>query len=141
MPHTRILVHAVWATQSRKKLLVTKHRRQLFQHIREYAASQNIHLLEINGFTDHVHCLISMSPVQSIAKIMQLLKGESSHWANKELVFPEKFSWQSDYFAVSVSESHFERVRAYIRNQEVHHAQKTFEQEHQEFVARYEFEG
>lgn len=140
MPFTRILVHAVWATKMRKKLLNTENRYRLFEHIREYAASKNIHLLEINGFTDHVHCLIAISPDQNMATIMQLLKGESSFWANKHLEFPEKFGWQSDYFAVSVSQSHQAVVRSYIRNQELHHTKKTFEEEYQAFIAKYELE-
>lgn len=140
MSYTNILVHAVWATKSRKKLLETKHRNLLFKHIREYASSKNIYILEINGFTDHVHCLISLSADQNMATIMQLLKGESSNWANKHLDFSEKFGWQHDYFAVSVSQSHLEVVRNYIRNQESHHAQKDFEQEYQAFIAKYGFE-
>lgn len=139
MPFTRILVHAVWATKARKKLLTTNNRLLLFEHIREYAVTKGIQLLEINGFTDHVHCLISISPDQNMATIMQLLKGESSFWANKHLEFPEKFSWQNDYFAVSVSQSHQTVVRNYIRNQESHHAKKTFEEEYQAFIVKYEF--
>lgn len=140
MPYTRILIHAVWATKDRKKLLEQEHRRRLFEHLHEYATAKNIHLLEVNGFNDHVHCLISVSPDQNVATLMQLLKGESSHWANKHLKFSEKFGWQDEYFAVSVSESHFEAVRSYIRNQESHHAKKTFEQEYQEFMTKYGFE-
>jgi REP element-mobilizing transposase RayT len=139
MPYTRILVHVVWATKVRKKLLTTKNRHRLFVHIRDYSSSKDIHLLEINGFTDHVHCLISVSPNQNIASIVQLLKGESSFWANKHLEFPEKFSWQNDYFAVSVSQSHEAVVRNYIRNQEFHHSKKSFEEEYQAFIAKYGF--
>lgn len=140
MPYTRILIHVVWATKGRKKLLTSEHRRLLFQHIREYAATKNIHLLEVNGYTDHVHGLISLSPDQNIATLMQLLKGESSHWANKHLSFPEKFGWQDDYFAVSVSRSHLGAVKTYIQNQEIHHGKKTYDQEHQEFMDKYGFE-
>lgn len=140
MPYTRMLVHAVWATKNRRKLLGPEHRRRLFEHIRENAAAKNIHLLEVNGHTNHVHCLISLEPDQNIATLMQLLKGESSHWANKNLDFPEKFGWQEEYFAVSVSQSHFEAVGTYIRNQESHHSKKTFEQEYQEFLDKYGFE-
>ena len=139
MPYTRILVHVVWATKVRKKLLTTKNRHRLFVHILDYSSSKDIHLLEINGFTDHVHCLISVSPNQNIASIVQLLKGESSFWANKHLEFPEKFSWQNDYFAVSVSQSHEAVVRNYIRNQEFHHSKKSFEEEYQAFIAKYGF--
>ncbi len=70
---------------------------------------------------------------------MNLLKGESSFWANKNLKWSEKFGWQDEYFAVSVSQSHFEAVNSYISNQEDHHRKKTFEEEYDEFIRNYDF--
>ena len=52
----------------------------------------------------------------------------------------EKFAWQDEYFAVSVSESMIENVRNYIKNQEKHHQKKTFAEEYQEFIEKYNFE-
>jgi hypothetical protein len=49
---------------------------------------------------------------------MQLIKGESSYWINKEQLLNRKFEWQDEYFAVSVSESMLDKVRNYIKNQE-----------------------
>ena len=60
---------------------------------------------------------------------MQLLKGESSYWINKNRLCSEKFEWQDEYFAVSVSESLVPRVREYIKNQEDHHQTTTFARE------------
>ena len=79
---------------------------------------------------------------------MQLIKGESSFWINKENILGElspnlslgKFEWQDEYFAVSVSESMIETVRNYIRNQEEHHSKKTFQNEYEEFIVKYGFE-
>ena len=71
---------------------------------------------------------------------MNLVKGESSYWANKRLKWPEKFGWQDDYFAVSVGESQFDAVDRYISNQEEHHQRKTFQQEYDEFIKNYQFE-
>jgi hypothetical protein len=82
-----------------------------------------------------------MSSDQNIATIMHLIKGESAYWANRNLQLQEKFGWQDEYFAVSISESHFSRVYDYISNQELHHARKTFQQEYDEFVEKYRFEG
>jgi len=56
-----------------------------------------------------------------------MIKGESSNWINKNQLTKEKFEWQDEYFAVSVSESHLEFVREYIKNQEEHHQKKTFQ--------------
>ena len=70
----------------------------------------------------------------------QLIKGESSHWLNQNQLTKEKFAWQDEYFAVSVSESMIENVRNYIKNQEKHHQKKTFVEEYQEFIEKYNFE-
>ena len=71
---------------------------------------------------------------------MQLIKGESSYWINKQNILKEKFEWQDEYFAVSVSESLVDRVRNYIKNQESHHAHKTWKDEYNEFIEKYGFE-
>lgn len=73
----------------------------------------------------------------SIFKTVQLLKGESSQWINKEKLLPSKFMWADDYFVVSVSESVVDKVRDYIKNQEVHHKKVTFSAEYQNFITRY----
>jgi len=52
----------------------------------------------------------------------------------------QKFVWQDEYFAVSVSESIVEKVRAYIRNQEEHHKKKTFQEEYDEFIEKFGFQ-
>ena len=48
---------------------------------------------------------------------MQLIKGESACWINKESLTKQKLDWQDEYFAVSVSESVLDKVRDYIKNQ------------------------
>ncbi len=65
---------------------------------------------------------------------MQLIKGESSYWINKNNLCKQKFEWQEEYFAVSVSESMVDNVREYIKNQEEHHKEKTFQQEYKEVI-------
>ena len=48
-----------------------------------------------------------------------------------------KFSWQDDYWAVSVSESHVNAVRKYIHGQEEHHRKKSYAEEIDEFMKKY----
>jgi len=94
----------------------------------------------MNGYDEHIHCLISLNPEQSIAKVIQLIKGESSFWINRNKLCNGNFEWRDEYFAVSVSESKLNSVREYIKNQEFHHSKKTFHQEHDEFISVYEFD-
>jgi len=140
MPFIKIWVHLVWATKNRMPLLTKNIRQQLFAHIRENAKIKNIHLDFINGHVDHVHCLVSVNQEQTIAKLIQLIKGESSFWINKNNLCKERFDWQDEYFAVSVSESRVNSVREYIKHQEEHHNKKSFQEEHEEFIEKYGFE-
>ena len=75
----------------------------------------------------------------SISKILQLIKGESAFWINKEKLIKTKFEWADEYFAVSVSESMLDKVRAYINNQEEHHKKITYSQEYEKFIKQYKF--
>ena len=140
MPHTRILIHTVWATKDRKPLMTMDTKDAICGHIVDYSQSKGIYLLNINGWTDHIHCLISLSADQTVATVMQLLKGESAYWANRTLEFTEHFGWQDEYFAVSVSESQRVLVSQYITNQEKHHQTKSFADEYDEFMQQYSFE-
>jgi hypothetical protein len=69
-----------------------------------------------------------------------LIKGESSFWINKGKISKNKFEWQDEYIAISVSCSAIDKVRTYILNQEEHHKKKTFAEEYQEFLTAHHFE-
>lgn len=45
----------------------------------------------VNGHAEHCHCLVSLSSNQIIEKIVQLIKGESSYWINKNNLINDKF--------------------------------------------------
>jgi putative transposase len=137
MSFVKIWVHLVFSTKNRESWLNKDFRYKLHQHIIENCKEKEIFLQAINGYTDHIHCLISLGKDQSISKVAQLIKGESSFWMNKQGFLDEIFSWQDDYFAVSVSESQVKTVTAYIKNQEKHHAKKTFAEEAEAFMDVY----
>jgi len=140
MPFVRIWIHTVWATKKREPLLDKTFRPNLFNHIRENAELKGIYLDHIGGFEDHVHCLISLKSHQCIKDVMQLIKGESSFWTNRKYKkLKRKLNWQDEYFAVSVSQSHVDSVRRYIKNQEEHHRKKSFQEEYNEFINKYGF--
>lgn len=141
MPFVKIYIHFVWSTKNRYPFLDSSALRlKVWNHIRENAKEKGIFIDFINGYADHCHCLVSLGVDQTIQKVMQLIKGESSFWINKNKLTREKFEWQDEYFGVSVSESVLDKVRAYIKNQEVHHSKKTFQQEYDEFITKYQFE-
>ena len=140
MPFVKVWIHFVWSTKNREPFLTDEIRGKVFQHIRENGKIKGIHLDFIGGYTDHVHCLISLGTDQTMEKVMQLIKGESSFWINKNNLCKTKFEWQNEYFAVSVSETIVESVRKYIANQEEHHRTKSFDDEFQGFMKRAGFQ-
>ena len=141
MPHAKVYIHFVWTTKNRIPFLDTLDlRKKLWIHIKENAKAKGIFIDAINGYQEHCHCLVSLGIDQSMSKVMQLVKGESSHWMNKHQLGKHKFEWQDEYFAVSVSASLMDKVRTYIDNQEQHHHKKTFQDEYDEMIDRYEFE-
>ena len=137
MSFVKIWVHLVFSTKDREPLLKKEFRHDVHKHIIENCREKEIFLQAINGYTDHLHCLISLGKDQTIAKVTQLIKGESSFWINQNNLTSGKFSWQDDYFAVSVSESQLPTVMTYIKNQEKHHSKKSFSDEVNEFMTRY----
>ena len=140
MPYISVYIHFVWSTKNGYHYLDTKDIRQkVWQHISENAVAKGIFIDFINGYSNHCHCLVSLSSDMTISKTMQLIKGESSFWINQNKLIKRKFGWQEEYYAVSVSESSVNRVRNYIKNQEEHHKKKTFKEEEEEFVARFGF--
>lgn len=138
MPFVKVYLHCVWSTKNRIPYLDSIELRQkVWNHIRENAIQKGIYIDFINGYSDHCHCLISLGVDQNIQKVIQLIKGESSFWINKNELTKEKFQWQEEYFAVSVSESILDKVREYIKNQEEHHKKKSFQEEYDEFILKY----
>jgi putative transposase len=138
MSWVRIWVHLVFSTKNREPFLNTEVlRRQFFQHVKHNTEVKKIWIDQISGYADHIHCLISLRKDQSISNVAQLIKGESSYWINKSALIKNKFSWQDDYWAVSVSESHLDKVRQYIQSQEDHHRSVSFADEVSEFMERY----
>ncbi len=139
MPYVRIWVHLIWSTRKRDPVLRKEVRGKIFTHIKRNVKEKDIYLDMINGHIDHVHTLISLKRTQTIAKVAQLLKGESSNWIREENLLPGRFSWQDEYIALSVSESMVDRVREYIKNQEEHHRKMTFAEEYEKFLKKNRF--
>ena len=135
MPFVKVYIHFVWSTKKRNPYLETKEiRTAMWKHIKENADKKGIFVDHVNGYNDHCHCLVSLGTEQTISSIMQLIKGESAFWFNQQNFITDKFQWQNDYFAISVSETSLERVRNYIINQENHHQKNTYQIEYDKLI-------
>ena len=96
-------------------------------------------MLAIGGASDHVHVLVSLPATLSIAKAMQLLKGNSSKWLRETFPKMHFFAWQEGYAAFSISVSGVDATVAYIRNQTEHHRTRSFREEYAAMLKRHGF--
>lgn len=135
MPYTKVMIHFIWATKNRRPMITKELRPLLLKHIKENSILKGIYIDTLNCVEDHIHLLVSLGKEQTVAKVAMLIKGESSFWVNKQNLIDGKFEWQTEYIALSVSESGVGNVRRYIRNQEEHHRKKEFAEEYNDFLA------
>jgi REP element-mobilizing transposase RayT len=139
MPYVKNWLHCVWSTKNRTQFLLGDLKYDVINHIRANAKAKGIYIDFLNGHTEHIHCLLSLNHDQSLSKVIQLIKGESSFWINKNSLTRNKFEWAEEYFGISVNDSHLPKVREYIKNQEQHHKLKTWQEEYDEFMEKYGF--
>jgi len=121
MSYIKILVHCVWTTKGRIPFFKDNIKDRVVAHICGNAISKEILIDSMNGFHDHLHAIVSLRGTQNISGVMQYIKGESSHWINKNGITKLRFEWQDDFYAVSIGMDHLENLRGYIKNQEEHH--------------------
>lgn len=91
MAFVKIMIHAVWGTKNREPYLTNDIRTVIMNHIKENAKNKEIFIDTLNGYTEHLHCLLGLNADMSISKAMHLIKGESSFWINKQKITPYTF--------------------------------------------------
>ena len=142
MSHSFIsqLLHCVFSTKERRRLITPELQPRLFQYMGGIARDNKIKLLAAGGVDDHVHLLVSMPSTITISKTMQLIKGGSSKWIHE--TFPEHrlFQWQEGYGAFSIGIGDAERTVKYINNQAEHHGKMDFKTEFRAFLKKHGIE-
>ena len=84
MPFVKVYIHFVWSTKIIEPTLNTQELRlKVWKHISENAKEKGIFIDFISGYSEHCHCLISLGIDQTMSKILQLIKGESTYWITK----------------------------------------------------------
>ncbi len=93
--------------------------------------------LSIGGVEDHVHMLLSIPSTMSIAKCVQLLKGNSSKWLHETFRDLPAFEWQEGYGAFSIGMTRVHDTTRYIKRQAEHHKRFTFQDELAVFLQKH----
>jgi putative transposase len=135
--YTQLHVHCVFAVKYRATVIQPVWEERLHRYITGIVQNNGHKLLAINSVPDHLHLFIGLHPKQSISEMMQLVKGDSSEFINKENFTIRKFYWQEGYGAFSNSHSQIDGVVKYIVNQKMNHHKKTFREEYIEMLSDY----
>jgi REP element-mobilizing transposase RayT len=130
MAHSYIssLYHCVFSTKERRQLITPELEERLWPYLGGIARDNGIKALAIGGVDDHVHLLLSLPSTLAIAKVIQLVKGNSSKWVHETFPQMSHFSWQEGYGAFSIGVSQIEATVTYVQNQKTHHRRKTFQE-------------
>lgn len=128
--YTQLHIHCVFAVKYRAAMIQPEWEERLHKYITGIVQNNDHKLLAINSVADHTHMFVGLNPKQSISEMLQLVKGDSSEFANKKGFTKRKFYWQDGYGAFSNSHSQIDAVVKYILRQKEHHHKKTFREEY-----------
>lgn len=128
--YTQILYHIVFGTKYREMTLIKEHRPELFQYIYGLLQKKRCHLYRINGVEDHLHILTHLHPSVALANLVKDIKLASTEFIKRGDLFPDFNGWQDGYGAFTYSIKAKNSLIQYIKNQEEHHRDVTFEEEY-----------
>ena len=118
----RLRYHIVWIPKKRKRLLDKVVSKKLTEILYEGCHINKWWIESLAIKQDHIHILIQIKPRESVAKVVQLLKGGSSRILRKEFPDLEEFVWGDSlwcdgYFVTTVGEVDEGIVKRYISSQ------------------------
>ncbi|HKF22824.1 MAG TPA: IS200/IS605 family transposase [Candidatus Angelobacter sp.] len=133
--HTSLLFHCVFSTKKRLPSIPSELKTRLWSYVGGIARTNDMKALKAGGMREHLHVLLSLPPTMAIAKAIQLVKAGSSKWMHEKGV--KGFEWQVGYGAFTIGISQILGTVNYIRNQEKHHAKRSFAQEWKIFMKKH----
>ena len=135
--YTQIYLHVVFAVSGRACVISSERREELQKYITGIVTRKRQKLIAIYCMPDHTHILLGLKPSIAPSDLVGEIKTGSTNHINDKKWIGCRFSWQEGFGAFSVSHSHLIRVANYIRNQELHHHRKSFQEEYVEFLERH----
>ena len=132
--------HFVFSTKNRIPLISNDIKDRLCSYIGGIIKELGGILIEINTMPEHIHFYVYIPKTVSVSKFMEIVKANSSKWIHTTFPKRQDFGWQDGYGAFSVSKSSEEKVIQYIRNQQHHHREKSFQEEFIDMLNKYHIE-
>ena len=132
--YSQTYVQSIFAVKYRLAMLNPSWEDRLQKYITAIVQNHRHKMIAINNVEDHVHMLFGLNLNQSVSKLMQIVKSESSVWINEQKFTKRKFNWQEGYGAFSYSKSQIDSVVKYIMNQKEHHKAISFQDEYHKIL-------
>ncbi|HZZ29361.1 MAG TPA: IS200/IS605 family transposase [Pirellulales bacterium] len=132
-----ILVHLVFSTKNREPWIRPAMESELFAYGTTVFKNAGCPTLAMDGMADHIHVLLNLARVKSIAEIVEELKTSTSKWIKTKGADFRGFHWQAGYGAFSVSQSKVADVVGYIQAQKEHHRGRSFQDEFRGLLERH----
>ncbi len=136
--YSQIYIQIVFAVKGRESLIANNWKTELHKYIAGIIKGKGHKPIIINGMPDHIHVFVGLKPAMALSGLVRDIKNNSSNFVNDHRYVKGKFAWQEGYGAFSYSHSQIGRVYDYILNQELHHQKKTFKQEYNSFLKKFE---
>ena len=136
--YTQILYQIVFCIKNRERTLTKENRIKLYKFIWGLLQNKNCHLYWVNGVEDHIHIVTGLHPSISVAEIVKDIKVGSSVYIKEEKIFENFTGWQTGYGAFTYSIKEKGNLIEYIKNQEEHHATKSFREEFIDFLKEHQ---
>jgi REP element-mobilizing transposase RayT len=128
--YSQIYMHVVIVVKWRSNLISSDWKLDLFKYINGIVVSKKDKIMCLNGVSDHLHILLSISPSTRISDLVRDIKANSAKWINEQRFINTRFEWQNGFGVFSVSPGRVDRTIDYIKNQEAHHQRDSFRTEY-----------
>ena len=140
MPNTfhQIYLQFVFAVQGRQSLIDKKHKEELHKYITSLVQARKAKMLAVHCMPDNLHLFTGFAPSAYIPDSVKEIKVESNDFIKNKRWAKGNFNWQEGYGVFSYGHSQINAVCRYVLNQEQHHKKKTFKEEYQEFLRKFE---
>jgi putative transposase len=118
-----IHLHLVWTTKYRKPVMRGDVGLRVREVIRQVCRAEEVEILKGHVSKDHVHLFVSIPPQVTISRLVQRVKGKSSHallaeFSHLRKAFWGRHLWARGYFCCSSGNVTDEVIKQYIENQQ-----------------------
>lgn len=117
----RCQYHIVFAPKYRRQEIYGQLKADIGQILRKLSEQKGVEIIEAEACPDHIHMLVSIPPILSVAQFVGYLKGKSSlmifdRHANLKYKYGTRHFWCRGYYVDTVGRNK-KAIEEYIKNQ------------------------